>query len=104
MQFQIGTNKNAPDGVGKFLHDSEHTSGFTLVLSDILQQLVDLVSEFTRVYAGLVATLAALPTLVTLMEDGIEIVFLVILWDFFHGWQPFQVWWLSVGGGGSGGR
>lgn len=76
---------------------------FSLVLSNVLQQFVDLVDQLASVHASLVAALAALATLVTLMEDAIKVIFLVILWDFLHGWQPFQVWWLSIGGGGSGG-
>lgn len=75
---------------------------FSLVLSDVLQQIVDLVDQLASVHAGLVAALAALATLVTLMEDAIKVVFLVILWDFLHGWQPFEVWRLSIGGGGGG--
>lgn len=76
---------------------------FSLVLSDVLQQFVDLVDQLASVHAGLVAALAALATLVARMEDAVKVIFLVILWDFLHGWQPFQVRRLSIGGGGSGG-
>lgn len=74
----------------------------SLVLSDILQHFVDLMDQLTSIHASLMAVLTALATLVTLMEDAIKVVFLVILWDFFHSWQPFEVWQLSVGGGRSG--
>ncbi len=75
---------------------------FSLVLPDVLQQFVDLVDQLASVHAGLVAAVAALSTLVTLMEDAIKVIFLVILRDFLHGWQPFEVWRLSIGGGGGG--
>lgn len=59
--------------------------------------------QLASVHAGLMTALAALATLVTLMEDTIKVIFLIVLWDFLHGWQPFEVWRLSIGGGGSGG-
>lgn len=73
------------------------------VLSDVLQQFVDLVNQLTSVHVGLVAALAAFGTLVTLMEDAVKVVLLVILWNFLHGRQPFEVRRLSVGRGGRGG-
>lgn len=74
----------------------------SLVLPDVLQQLVDLVDQLASVHAGLVAALAALAARVTLVEDALEVVFLIVLRDLFHRWQPFQVWRLSIGGGGGG--
>lgn len=64
---------------------------FSLALSDILQQFVDLVDQLATINASLVAAFAALSNWVTLMEDGVKVIFLIILWDFLHGWQPFEV-------------
>lgn len=55
----------------------------SLVLSDVLQQLVDLMDQLAGVHTALMPALTALAAL---MEGAIKVIFLVILWDFLHGW------------------
>lgn len=58
-------------------------------MSDILQEFVDFSHQLTGVHQ-LVSAVAAFALKVA--QHRVKVIFLVVLWDLLHGWQPLGGW------------